>query len=557
MRRPSKNSAKSTCDQIKKENIRLTKALAEIQKIEAKLSEKETHLRTVIESIPFDVFAIDKNGRYSMQNSTCKKHWGGIIGKRPKDLEVDKDTLALWEENNRRTFAGETVEGEVVMRPNGKKGFYYNILSPIYDADQILGILGVNIDITKRKLAEEALQESEEKFRSLTEQSPNMVFINKNGKVVYCNKKCEELMGYSQEDFCSLDFDFFDLISEESKKIVKSAFEEHMKGKEVPPYEYRLVNKDGDGLDAIITTKLIQYEGDTAILGIVTDITQRKKMETALKASEAKFRALAESAPAAIIIAAGEKFIYVNPAFESICGYTAKEAEDMRFWDLVHPDMQELIKERGMARQRGETVPTRYELKALTNDGQEIWIDVSATTIDYGGQAATLAIAYDITDKKKAEESLMEREKELADRADDLEEMNAALRVLLKKRINDKTEFEENIQFNLKQLIVPYLDDLQKTQLTSRQATLLKIIKTNMDEIVSPFALKFASVKYKLTAKEVKIAHRIRQGETTKSIAALMGLSTRTIEFHRSNIRNKLGLKDKADNLQTHLLSLA
>jgi PAS domain S-box-containing protein len=191
MKRPSKKIAKSTKDQVKKENIQLTKSLAEIQKIEARLNERETLLRTVIENLPFDVFAIDKTGRYSMLNATCKMHWGDIIGKRPKDLGVDKDTLALWEENNRRTFSGETVEGEVVMRPNGKKGFYYNILSLIYDSDQILGILGVNIDITKRKLAEEALRESEAKFRSLTEQSPNMIFINKNGKVVYCNKKCE------------------------------------------------------------------------------------------------------------------------------------------------------------------------------------------------------------------------------------------------------------------------------------------------------------------------------------------------------------------------------
>ena len=556
MRKPSKKAAKSNYDELKEENIKLEKSLEKIKQVEARLSQKETYLRAVIENLPFDVFAIDKNGRYSMQNSTCKKNWGDVIGKRPQNIQVDKETAQIWEENNNRAFAGETVEGEVVMRPHGIEGHYYNIISPIHDNECISGILGVNIDITKRKLAEKALRESEEKFRSLTEQSPNMIFINKKGKVVYCNKKCEEIMGYSKEDFCSLDFDFLDLISEESKNIVKSAFEKHMKNQEVPPYEYRLVAKDGVTHDAIITTKLIRYEGDSAILGIVTDITQRKKMEEALRDSEAKFRALAESAPAAIIIVAGEKFVYVNPAFESISGYTAKEANSMRFWDLIHPDMQGLVKNRGMARQRGEAVPTRYELRTLTKEGQEKWIDVSATSLDCSGQTATLAIAYDITDRKQAEESLLMREQELADRAGDLEEVNAALRVLLKKRENDKVEFEDNIQFNINQLIEPYIDDLLNTQLTSRQATLLRIIKTNLDEIVSHFSLKFASVKYKLTAKEIKIAHLIRQGETTKSIAALMGLSCRTIEFHRSNIRNKLGLKDKTDNLQTHLLSL-
>ena len=141
--------------------------ISQRRQTEKALIEKEAQFRTAIESLPFTFFALDETGRYVIQNATCKKHWGDLIGKRPKDLGVDKDTLALWEENNRRAFAGEVVEGEVTLQPHGKEGFYHNIISPIQDGDRIRGILGVDIDITKRKRAEKALRESEAKFRAL------------------------------------------------------------------------------------------------------------------------------------------------------------------------------------------------------------------------------------------------------------------------------------------------------------------------------------------------------------------------------------------------------
>jgi PAS domain S-box-containing protein len=476
-----------------------------------------------------------------------------LIGKRPADVQIDEHTRTVWFRNNRKAFDGETVEGEVLMRLQGEERFYYNVISPMRYDGRACGIVGVNIDITDRKRAEEALQESEEKCRSITEQSPSMIFINKNSKIVYCNKKCEELMGYSQAEFCSHDFDFFDLIFEDSIGSAKSALTKHIEGDEVEPNEYRLVTKGGDKLDALITTKLIQYEGGSAILGIVTDITQRKKFEAALSESESKFRALTELSPAAILIIGEEGILYANPAFESITGFTKKEVRAMQIWDLVHPEMREIIKARGLARQSGERVPSRYEVKIRTQKGREKWIDLAAVVINYGGLPATLATAYDITESKLLKDSLLAREKELESKTHDLEEMNAALRVLLKKRDSDRVELEEKIQFNVKKLIEPFLADLKNTQLSSRQATLLEIIQTNFDEISSPFTPNFSSIKHSLTPQEIKIASLIRRGDTTKKIAELMGLSLRTIEFHRTKIRRKLRLKHKHDSLRGHL----
>ncbi len=275
-----------------------------------------------------------------------------------------------------------------------------------------------------------------------------------------------------------------------------------------------------------------------------------------MRDSEAKFRALAESAPAAIIILVGEEFLYVNPAFELISGYTKEEARSMPFWKLVHPNMREFIKERGIARQRGEDVPLRYDIEAITKDGRTKWMDLVATTINYGEDSATLAMAYDITERKKVEQTLLDRERELERRTQDLEEMNNALHILLKKRDDDKTALEEKVLLNVKRLIEPYLRNLQQSQLNARQSNLLNIILANLEEIVSPFARNVSNVYSKLTPKELQIADLIKQGKTTKEIAEIMSSSVRTIEFHRSNIRQKFGLKGKA-NLQTHLLTIA
>ncbi|UCH88182.1 MAG: PAS domain S-box protein [Thermoplasmata archaeon] len=134
-------------------------------------------------------------------------------------------------------------------------------------------------DITDRKNAEAALKESEEKFRNLAEKSPNMIFINNMGRVVYVNEISEKIMGYSKEEFYSPDFSFLTLIAPEYKSLLESSYKKHQKAEEIEPYEFTLISKNGRRIEAILTTKLINYEGEKAILGIVTDITDRKLAE--------------------------------------------------------------------------------------------------------------------------------------------------------------------------------------------------------------------------------------------------------------------------------------
>lgn len=257
--------------------------ITESRKTEDALRESEVRFMTALESLPFDVFIIGEDGRYVLQNQTCIRHWGNVVGKRPEDVAPDEETRRLWRNNNQRAFAGEIVAGEVSVKISGEDLNFHNVIAPVRDADRIRGILGVNIDITERKRAEEEVIESEAKFRNLAEQSPNMIFINKMGRVVYVNAMCEKIMGYSREDFYSPDFDFLSLIAPESLDLVRGSFSEHVKGNDVPPYEYTLKTKDGREIEAINATKLIRFEGEHAILGIVTDISEHKESERKLK----------------------------------------------------------------------------------------------------------------------------------------------------------------------------------------------------------------------------------------------------------------------------------
>jgi len=131
------------------------------QRLSIALRESNARLQAVIESLPFDFFLIDEDGRYAVQNSACRKNWGELLGTRPGDAAPNAEVRALWEENNRRAFAGEIVKGEVEYTHNGETRWYYNIISPILVADEVRGIMGINLDVTHEKRLSDEMQRSQ------------------------------------------------------------------------------------------------------------------------------------------------------------------------------------------------------------------------------------------------------------------------------------------------------------------------------------------------------------------------------------------------------------
>ena len=156
----------------------------------------------------------------------------------------------------------------------------------------------------------------------------------------------------------------------------------------------------------------------------------------------------------------------------------------------------------------------------------------------------------------KLESRVKERTKELEVKTKSLEEITIAMEVLLKKRKEDKTDVENNVLINVKGLIEPYIQKMKTTELDHRQETILTIIESNLNEIISPFTRKMSLKYINLTPQEIKIANLIKHGNSSKKIADLLRISPRTVETHRKNIRSKIGLDGKKANLRSHLLSL-
>ena len=142
-------------------------------------------------------------------------------------------------------------------------------------------------------------------------------------------------------------------------------------------------------------------------------------------------------------------------------------------------------------------------------------------------------------------------------RTAELEDVNAALKVLLNRIQEDKEAAEEQVLTNIRELIVPFVDKLKRGKLNQDQVECLKLLETNIEQIVSPFMKKIDSEYSTLTPTEIRVAFLIKEGKTTKEVSDLLSSSNRAIEFHRHSIRSKLGLRNKNTNLRSFLLSLS
>jgi len=156
----------------------------------------------------------------------------------------------------------------------------------------------------------------------------------------------------------------------------------------------------------------------------------------------------------------------------------------------------------------------------------------------------------------KANEAIKERQQELEIRTLELEETNAALKILIELREAGKRELEEKVLANVKTLVDPYLRKLRENDLSPTQNIYLQILESNLADITAPFLRNLAMKYTGLTPKEVQVAVLVKDGKNTKQIAQIIDTTVRAVEFHRHSLRDKLNLRNKKANLRTFLMAL-
>jgi PAS domain S-box-containing protein len=355
-------------------------------------------------------FWLDAEGRIVYVNDTASQ----MLGYSQEELL----SMKIWQINplhNQEKFketwefakkAGHVEFLAVNIARDGRR-FPMEVRASYLRFDDMELLIGFGHDITERRRAEEALAESEEKFRVLADTSFAAIFMVQENKFIYVNPSALDMLGYTADEIFHMDF--WAPVHPEFQEEIKQYGISLLHGMMIPGrFMIKFLKKNGDSGWADITVAPIRYHGRPT--GVITalDVTDRKRAEEALKESEEKFRVLSELSPSAIFLYQGDKLIYANPAAMEFTGFSLGELLSKNFWDMVHPEYMELVRAYGLARQRNETVPARYEVRYLTKNGQERWAEFTAGMIEYKGKPAGIVTASDTTDRKQTEIALGE-----------------------------------------------------------------------------------------------------------------------------------------------------
>ena len=386
-------------------------------------------------------------------------------------------------------------------------------------------------DVAARAQAEETIRE----LARFPDENPFPVIrVNREGVILYANEASSHLLdfwgtnigGVLPEEICQF------VINAITSRTIKQ-IEETCNGK-------------------ILSLNLAPIADGNFVHIYGLDITERIIAANALRKSEEKYRRLVESLREEYFFYSHDTngvFQYISPSITDVLGYSQKEFLSHYTEYLTDdPINAEVINHTDLSIMGIKQPP--YEVEIYHKDGSIKRLQVLEVPIlNPVGQVISIeGIAHDITENRKIFVEMQRKTREL-------EEVNAAMRVLLKQSAEAKQELEENLLENIRDLVMPYLDRLEIQLTGQRGKTLVKVIKSNLEQITEPFSKDLFFDYPKLTPREIKIADLVRSGRTSKEIAELLNISRRTVESYRDKLRAKLKIKNKKTNLRSYLLS--
>lgn len=383
------------------------------KRAEEALRESEERFRTLAESIPnIPVQGYDRNRTVVFWNGASEKLYGykaeEALGKKLEDLIIPPDmrsdvirSIQDWLDHGRQIMPGELG----LMRKDGSIVPVYSSHAMVENGRGEKELYCVDVDLSELRQAEDGLRESEERFRKIFDFAPDAYFISDlQGRFLDGNRAAESLLGHRKDELIGKTFRDAGIIRSDQTAAAEELLKASAAGQAMGPVILALFSKEGQEVAVEISTFPINLNNQLVVLGIARDITERRKIEEALRESEEWYRSIVEESFDGIFVQQGAKIVYANWVLHEMLGYSAGELDGMDHWLIYHPDYQETIRNRALARMRGDKFSHEYEVKLLRKDGSVFDGEINAKAVKVQGKPGVRVWIRDISKRKRLEE---------------------------------------------------------------------------------------------------------------------------------------------------------
>ena len=378
--------------------------------------QSEDAYRALVESTSDSLYLVDENCKYLFINSQHLSRLGvttgNIIGRSYGEFHSPEETEYFTNTINEVLTSGKSVQHEHQSWKDNR--YFLRTFSPVEDPNHegkstIVAV--VSKDISGRKRAEEALRESERRYRRITEAITDYIYTVRieDGKAIDTRHGpgCSAVTGYTEEEFAADPYLWINMVAAQDRKAVEGHAMRVLAGEETPPLEHRIIRKDG--IERWVRNTPVPRRDEQGRLqaydGLIQDITDRKRAEKALQESEELYRVLAEKSFAGVYVVQEGKFRFLNSNAASYFGYTQDELIGRESMKLVYPEDREQLKKNVIDMLHGERI-FPYEFRIITREGQIKWLMEMVTSISWEGKRAVLGNSMDLTERKKTEEEI-------------------------------------------------------------------------------------------------------------------------------------------------------